>query len=159
MTRSGYTQIHTAATVRSDDIAVVCALTHRDVGEHSHRVACYDDALRHYRALLQHRHQAVLKLALDAFITSEHFVPAIVKSTQAPPGGEWYAVELFQDGKWRVLWSGQIGNLYESPGAIIRVPALTDERREEGDLGEVAEFYQDVIAGQMRDDLDAQFAG
>jgi len=68
MTRSGYTQLHTAAAVRSDDIAAVCKLTHRDIGEHSRRVACYDDALRYYRAHLERNKRLALQATLDAFI-------------------------------------------------------------------------------------------
>jgi hypothetical protein len=155
MTRSGYTQIATSADVRSDDIAVVCALTHRDVGNHGHRVDCYDDALRYYRAHLERNKRLSLQATLEAFVASDEFIPAIVKSTQASYDGGYYAVELFTDGHHRVLWSAEIGNRYESPGAIVRVPGLTPEDGD--DLTEAAEFYREDIAEQMRVALEAMF--
>lgn len=52
---------------------------------------------------------------------------AIEASTKASWGGSGYSVELFADGTYRVLWDNMIENLYNSPGAIIKIPPCSDE--------------------------------
>lgn len=93
--------------------------------------------------------------ALQKFAQSEEFVDAVVSSTQAGFDGSGYSVEVFEDGTSRVLWDNQIGNRYESPGMIVRIPQLSAEEAEEGDLREVAEFYRDELAAQMLDSASA----
>lgn len=86
------------------------------------------------------------------FAQSEEFVDAVVSATQAGFGGSGYSAEFFEDGSHRVLWDGQIGNLYESAGEIIPVPQLSQEEVMEADeengitLHDVAEFYRDELA-------------
>lgn len=66
---------------------------------------------------------------------------AIVSSTKASWNGSSYSVELFQDGMYRVLYSGNIGNLYDSDGIILRIPTLSeDEWSEDG-----CHFYDNAI--------------
>lgn len=153
MPRSGYTNVYSAADNRADLFTELARLTHRDVGQHADRVAIIDDALRHYASHLRGQRFAALKWALTSFVHGDDFVPAVVKSTQAAASGEHYAVELFDDGTYRVLWSNQIGNRYESPGAIIRVPALTADDCTDS---YAAEFYRDELASEMWDALDSQ---
>lgn len=64
---------------------------------------------------------------LESFLASRDFADAVISSTQASFGGGSYSVELFPLGDWRVLWTQSIGNQYESPGVILRVPPLSDE--------------------------------
>jgi hypothetical protein len=59
--------------------------------------------------------------AFDGFMATE-IEEAIMKSTQASFSGSGYSVELFLDGTYRLLWNGQIGNRYDSPGIIVPVP-------------------------------------
>lgn len=64
--------------------------------------------------------------AFDNFMNKE-FEFAVDSATEASWGGSGYSVELFEDGYYCILWDGEIGNLYESPGIILGVPPLTDE--------------------------------
>lgn len=70
-----------------------------------------------------------VKDAFENFIADEEAVKkAIDSSTKASWDGiSYYVVELFDDGTRRVLWSNQIGNLYDSPGMILPIPALSSE--------------------------------
>lgn len=98
---------------------------------------------------------------LQKFVQSPEFVDAVVSSTQAGFGGGGYSVEIFPDDTHRVLWNGQIGNRYESPGEIIRIPQLSESEVAEADeenglsLRDVAAFYQDELAAQLLDNQDA----
>lgn len=89
------------------------------------------------------------------FAKSKEFIAAVVSSTTAGFAGSGYSVEFFPDGKHRVLWNGQIGNSYRSPGEIVRVPQLSQEQVMEADeeagegLEEVAKFYVDDLAEQF----------
>lgn len=77
-----------------------------------------------------------LQKAMRKFLKSEDFKSGVISSTKASWGGSCYKVELFADDKWRVLWSNEIGNLYETPGVIIALPQLgTDEMQEMIDGG------------------------
>lgn len=67
-----------------------------------------------------------IKTALDTFLANS-FETAVDQSTAASWGGSGYSVELFDNGTYRVLWNQQIGNLYDSPGLILPVPALTED--------------------------------
>jgi hypothetical protein len=75
---------------------------------------------------------------------------AIDKSTQASFGGSGYSVELFTGGTYRLLWNNNIGNLYDSPGIIVPVPALNED-----DMGDdnVPAFYENAIE-QMHRNFD-----
>lgn len=74
---------------------------------------------------------ADLKTAMDTFLSSEDFKAGVISSTKAGFSGSSYKVELFEDGTYRVLWANQIGNKYETPGAILVLPQLPDEDLEE----------------------------
>lgn len=79
--------------------------------------------------------------AYNAFV-SEAIEDAIESSTKASWGGSGYSVELFANGTYRVLWDNQIGNLYDSPGAIIKIPPCSDEEWGESDIDR---FYGNAI--------------
>ncbi|SRR6266568_5336869 len=70
---------------------------------------------------------SALEKTLEAFLASEEFPESLAKATRASWSGSGYAIELFEDGTWRVLWTGEIGNKYESPGVILRLPTLDDD--------------------------------
>ena len=82
-----------------------------------------------------------IRTAAEKFIDSEDFANAIVMSTMAGTGGSGYSVEFYPDGHYRVLWDNQIGNLYESPGVIVKIPQLTEQELEGSDIHEAAELY------------------
>jgi len=67
------------------------------------------------------------KQTLEEFIKSDEFAESVIGSTKAGFGGSSYKVELFPDGTWRVLWSNQIGNIYDSPGIIQAISSLSDD--------------------------------
>lgn len=75
--------------------------------------------------------------AFDNFMR-EDFESAVDSATKASWGGSGYSVELFDDGSYRVLWDNNIGNLYDSPGIILGIPALSDD---EWDEDESIRFY------------------
>jgi hypothetical protein len=54
---------------------------------------------------------------------------AILSSTQASWAGSGggYSLELFPDGSFEVIWSNEIGNLYDAPGIIVGIPTLGDD--------------------------------
>ena len=68
----------------------------------------------------------LLTQAFENFM-QDSFHKAAISSTKASWGGSEYCVELFDDGTYRVLWSGNIGNAYESTGVILGIPSLDDE--------------------------------
>lgn len=94
-------------------------------------------------------------MSKQQFVESSEFVDAVVSATQAGFGGSGYSVEFFNDGSHRLLWDGQIGNLYKSAGEIVAVPQLNQEEVNEADedngisLRDVAEFYRDELAEQF----------
>lgn len=96
---------------------------------------------------------------LEAFIDSAEFEEAVKSSTTAGFSGSGYSVELFGDGSWRVLWDGQIGNLYVSDGIILGIPGFDDETvndmQKYGDdcdlsfpIGEAAEGLREKFAAR-----------
>jgi hypothetical protein len=93
-----------------------------------------------------------IKKAAQSFVNSPDFADAIAKSTQAGFGGSGYSVELFPDGSHRVLWDNQIGNLYQSPGVILKVPQVSQSDLEDCELQEAAEFY----AEEWKDEFIAE---
>ena len=89
---------------------------------------------------------------LERYINSDDFVDGVVRSTKAGWGG----VELLPSGSWRNLRRNQIGNKYETPGVILRLPELAAEEIEDIDEGpedlyeydlhqRVMQFREDVI--------------
>jgi hypothetical protein len=93
--------------------------------------------------------------ALDNFISSNEFIPACISSTKAGFGGSLYYVELFDDGTFRVLWSNQIGNNYQSPGLILPVPQFSDEDwKDFEDVGEEPYDFDGGLEKDMRDSLE-----
>jgi hypothetical protein len=147
MPRDGYTN-YPPSDQRLDLFAAIAHHTRRDQ-DHASRVEMLDEALRHYAAFLENRRDAALLGALEQFIASDQFVEAITSSTKARRSGENYSVELFEDGSYRVLWSGEIGNLYQSPGMILVIPGLSEDDID-GDLDAAAEFYADDVAEALR---------
>ena len=94
-----------------------------------------------------------LQQAFESFM-SESFEEACDSSTKASWGGSGYSVELFEDGSYRTLWKNQIGNLYDSDGLILGVPALgEDEWDEDPDI----RFY-DNAEQEMRDKFEQAIA-
>jgi hypothetical protein len=95
------------------------------------------------------------KMSKQQFVQSEEFVQAVISATQAGFGGSGYSVEFFEDGSHRLLWNGQIGNLYQSPGEIIPVPQLSTEQVAECDeeagegMAEVVKFYRDELVEEF----------
>lgn len=69
-----------------------------------------------------------IQKAFDDFLATE-FESAVDRATQASWGGNSVFVELFPDGIYRVLNS--VGNLYDSPGLLLKVPALRDDEWDE----------------------------
>jgi hypothetical protein len=67
-----------------------------------------------------------IQQAFDNFMASD-FEATVDSSTAASWGGGAYVVELFEDGTYRSLDKGSVGNLYDSPGLILTVPHLNDE--------------------------------
>ena len=90
-------------------------------------------------------------MSKQQFAQSAEFVDAVVSATQAGFSGSGYSAEFFADGSHRVLWNGQIGNLYESAGEIVPVPQLSQDEVMEADedngltLRDVVEFYRDEL--------------
>lgn len=104
-----------------------------------------------------------LHAALEAFLTSPAFEQGVIASTRASWSGSGFSVELFPDGSFSTLWDAQIGNLYESPGTILALPALDDDDLQEcldGGMSE-EEFFslgfaneQDEMAASLRASLE-----
>lgn len=105
----------------------------------------------------------ILQTVLESYLESNDFSEGVKASTKASWGGGGYSVELFPDGTWRNLWNSDIGNLYESPGAILGLPTLDDSDYQEcvvnGDMSE-EEFFAlgfaneaEELAGSLRDSL------
>lgn len=91
-----------------------------------------------------------IKKAFYSFLeNSQETEAAIISSTKASWGGSGYSVELFPDGHYRVLWDGQIGNLYESPGLIVEIPPLGEEEYDE----ENGHFFENAI-GELEERFD-----
>lgn len=107
---------------------------------------------------------------LEAFLKSSDFKEGIVSSTRASWGGSGYSVELLPDGTSRVLWNNEIGNLYETPGVILSLPALDYDPEDkdeyvDGGTGTESEFLAEQFyleesenAQILRDKLSDKFA-
>lgn len=98
--------------------------------------------------------------AFDAFMRNAD--RAILKSTTASHSGGKYVTELFRDGSHRVLWSGQIGSGYRSPGLLIDVPTLDLEAMDEDERQVLeSEDYDseqaDLFFGGARRELRRRF--
>jgi len=68
----------------------------------------------------------LLTQAFENFMR-DSFRKGAISSTRASCGGTKYCVELFDDGTYRVLWSGHIGNLHESRGVIFGITSLNND--------------------------------
>lgn len=71
-----------------------------------------------------------IQKAFESFMEQE-FQSAVDSATRASWGGNGYSVELFNSGKYRVLYNGEIGNLYDSPGLILPIPFLGQDEWDE----------------------------
>jgi hypothetical protein len=89
--------------------------------------------------------------AYDKF-KDEAIEEAIASSTKASWGGSGYSVELFPDGRYRVLWDNQIGNKYDSPGAIIGISPCSDDDWDEDESIDNAIEDIDVKFDQWKSD-------
>ncbi len=89
-----------------------------------------------------------MKAILEAFLASPDFKAGVIASSKAAYSGSGYAVELFPDGHWRLLWDEQIGNLYQSPGWIVGLPAIDAA---EDDLASEFDVAADELAAQVRE--------
>jgi hypothetical protein len=89
-----------------------------------------------------------IKEAFNKFM-SEAVKSAILSSTKASWGGSFYWVELFSDGDYQILGDGSIGNLYDSPGILLSIPALDDDCYDED---EDLIFYNNAM-----EELEAKF--
>lgn len=67
----------------------------------------------------------------------------ILSSTKAGFSGGHYKLELLPDGGSRVLWSGNVGNLYDSPGQMISIPQLGEDEYDAEDDGN--HFFDNAI--------------
>jgi uncharacterized protein YndB with AHSA1/START domain len=75
-----------------------------------------------------------IEKAFESFMTDNDytvFQTAVDDSTKASWGGSGYSVELFPDGSYRTLWDNHIGNRYDSPGIVLKVPPFDDEEWDE----------------------------
>jgi hypothetical protein len=94
-----------------------------------------------------------LQEAFKNFMSND-FEDAADSSTKVSWGGSGYSVELFKSGDYRVLWDNQIGNLYSSPGLILKVPSLDSE---EWDEDPSIRFYGNAES-EMRDSFSQKMA-
>jgi len=56
---------------------------------------------------------------------------AIIKSTKASWGGSDYSVELLPSGDFNIIY--QVGNLYITPGVILKIPPCSDSDWDENE--------------------------
>lgn len=66
------------------------------------------------------------KATLEAALQDDNFPLWVLLSTAAGWKGDCLKLELFPDGRYRVLWSQMIGNLYESPGILLSIPVIDE---------------------------------
>jgi len=92
--------------------------------------------------------KATFVQAFTAFML-DGFEDAVVSSTKASFGGGSYSVELFEDGTYRVQPASSFGNLYETPGIILKVPTLSDDDWDVSEEGP-GHFFENAEA-EMRD--------
>lgn len=89
-----------------------------------------------------------IQAAFDKFMADEKRVQdAILSATEAGHGSSGYSVELFPDGRSRVLWNNQIGNMYSSPGVIIGIPQLSSDEID----AEAGEYFFDNAIEALRE--------
>ncbi len=62
---------------------------------------------------------------LDDFINSDDFMRAVIDATIASWSRSTTMIEIFPDGHYRLLDANSIGNRYESPGVILRIPVIS----------------------------------
>lgn len=72
------------------------------------------------------------------FMQPDNFKQAVDKATVSSWSGNEYFVELFESGDYRLIPGMSLGNLYDTPGMILKVPHLTDE---EWDDDESIRYY------------------
>jgi hypothetical protein len=98
-----------------------------------------------------------IQQAFDNFMSSD-FEATVDSSTAASWGGGAYVVELFEDGAYRTMDKGSVGNLYDSPGLILTVPHLNEEEWDDDsnthfyDNAEdkIREWFADAMSERMQ---------
>ena len=99
-----------------------------------------------------------LMACLAEFVKSDDFTNGVVSATRAAYSGGGYSVELFRDGRWRVLDNGQIGNLYESPGIIIGLPTYESAAYGEEHENIIDALHSDDDAiTRMQEEVESHF--
>jgi hypothetical protein len=97
--------------------------------------------------------------AFEHFIADDGgktFEEAVKSSTTAGFNGSGYTVELCEDGTFRVLWDGMIGNQYYSPGILLSIPQFDQDTINDMDTyGENVDlsFAMAYVEESMREQL------
>jgi len=68
-----------------------------------------------------------MEQSIKDFVDTNEFCEGVISSTIAGYSGSGYSVEFFENGKSRVIWNNNIGNLYQSSGIIVQLPQLDTE--------------------------------
>jgi len=69
-----------------------------------------------------------LQTALESFLLSADFKAGIFSNTRAKRQKTSYVVELMPEGRYRVLWEGQVGDKNDSPSHLfLNLPLLEDK--------------------------------
>jgi len=99
-----------------------------------------------------------LTSTLEQFMASNDFKAGVISSTKAGWKGDWYSVEILEDGTWNVEWNIHIGNKYEPEGVILRLPTIEDDDVSEAStptevdtiLSEAFDFESRELAEELR---------
>ena len=84
---------------------------------------------------------------LEEFLKSPDFKEGVIASTKVGWGGSHCLLELFPDRTWKRLWSESVGNLYNSPGVMLRLPEFSEMQAGE-DERSWDEFFNDAFANE-----------
>lgn len=87
------------------------------------------DAILHLAAVVA---ATPFDAALNKFLDSDDFARAVEESSVSSMPDNGMTVELFNDGTFRVVRTGKIGNRYQSEGITLRIPASSDVELEFG---------------------------
>lgn len=70
---------------------------------------------------------------------------AIDAATLASYGGGGYTLDLFSDGRWRLLPGNVIGNLFNSAGLMVGIPTLADDETATDASGAYYDNARDIL--------------